>query len=1075
MRQMISFLFSLLFVAVTTTAQAAPIEKTALPPPGPAVSQGAVISALADRDGNGLSDDLQVKVETAHPSTRFDVVVTFNGPENARGLQGAVGPFAVKREFRIIRGFSGTMTAAQIRGLERTPGIFRIEENFKVFGFLDGATEDYGVNTVHDTFGQTGAGTGICIIDTGADVSHVMLQGQDVDFFDAINGLSSPYDDHGHGTHVASIALGLNALTSGGWLQGVAPGASLYIAKGLDSNGEGNDAAIVSAIEWCVGKPDVDILSMSFGTMEGTDGQTALDQAVNCAADPAWSATCGPIGGEPKIPVSAAGNSGPGKETVGSPGAALHAISVAAVGNWTGDEGEYEAGFTSRGPTLGGLPKPDISAPGVRIRAAAAGTGNGLSVKSGTSMATPFTAGVVALLLEADPTLAVSDGTLPVDKIKAILSATAFDRGAPGHDTEYGAGLIDAKAAVAQATGAPILPPTPYPNYHREIGFVADGGEWFSTPFTVMAKDRVTGITATILIDGSPYCYSGAPEACYFLGWGWEFSPDLELELVDASTGAVVTAGPGDITVSTCPLAGEYCGLCAPGFGCVLPGAGRQETVHYTPTSADIGRTFQFRVYSFLGEGSFDFEQRYGPLGDGTVPGNSDPVADDDGANTPEDTAVTVAVLSNDGDPDGDGLDITGVTQGSKGSVAINDNGAGDSTDSVTYTPNTDETGIDSFTYTISDGLGGTDSATVTVTINAVNDPPTADAGPNQTVTDSDNSGSESVNLDGSGSYDPDGDVLSYTWSEDATTFSTNTSDPNPQVSLSVGSHTITLTVSDGVFIDTDTVVITVNDINGAPVADDQGVVTDEDAAVAITLTASDADGDPLSFAVTAGPANGILSGSAPNLTYTPNGGFNGSDSFTFTANDGTVDSNTATVSITVTPAQGGFGTITGTVTNGSNGRALKKASVTADPGGSTQTNPKGKYTLNDVPAGSVTVTVSRDGFVTVQQTISLSDGATATLDVALQPESGGTDPGGTGTIKGTVWGDSGARIKGAAVEAASISATTKKRGTFTLNGVPSGEQTLNVTAPGGACSASPLITVISGSTVTQDVFLPCL
>lgn len=985
MRKMNSFLFSLLFSAVTTVAQAAPITKNALPPPALPVGPAAVVSALADRDGNGLSDDLQLKVESAHPSTRFDVVVTFDGPGNAQGLQRAVGPFEVRREFRIIRGFSGTMTAAQIRGLEHTPGIFRIEENFKVFGFLDGATEDYGVNAAHGTFGRTGEGVGICIIDTGADISHVMLQGQDVAFFDAINGQPAPYDDHGHGTHVASIALGLNALTSGGWLQGVAPGAALYLAKGLNSEGSGNDAEIVGAIEWCVSNPDVDILSMSFGTLEGTDGQTALDQAVNCAADPAWNATCGPVGGEPKIPVVAAGNSGPGRETVGSPGAALHAISVAATGNWTGDEGEYEAGFTSRGPTLGGLPKPDISAPGVRIRAAAAGSGNGLTVMSGTSMATPFTAGVVALLLEADPTLAVDDGTLPVDKIKAVLSATALDRGAPGHDTEYGAGLIDAKAAVAQATGAPPLPPTPYPNYHREIASVADGGDWFSTPFTVTAEDFDTNITATILIDGTPYCYWGSPDACDLLGYGWEFSPDLEMELVDAATGNVVTAGAGDITASSCPGAGESCGLCVPGFGCLLPGAGRQETIHYSPIPSDIGRTLQVRVYSFLGEGSFDFELRYGPLGDGTLPGNSDPVAEDDGAGTQEDTAVTVAVLSNDGDPDGDGLDITGLTQGSKGSAVINDNGAGDSTDSVTYTPHTDETGTDSFIYTISDGRGGTDSATVTVTINPVNDPPTADAGPNQTVTDSDNSGSETVTLDGSASSDPDGDILSYTWSEDSITFPTDTSDPSPQVSLSVGSHTITLTVSDGVFIDTDT------------------------------------------------------------------------------------------VAITVTAAQGGLGTITGTVTNADNGKALRKASVTTDSGGSTQTNPKGKYTLNDVPAGSVTVTVSMDGFVTAQQTISLSDGETATLDVALQPDSGGTDPGGTGRVKGTVWGKSGARIQGASVEAAGISATTRKRGTFTLDGVPSGEQTLNVTAPGGACSAHPLITVISGSTVTQDVFLPCL
>ena len=89
---------------------------------------------------------------------------------------------------------------------------------------------------------------------------------------------------------------------------------------------------------------------------------------------------------------------------------------------------------------------------------------------------------------------------------------------------------------------------------------------------------------------------------------------------------------------------------------------------------------------------------------------------------------------------------------------------------------------------------------------------------------------------------------------------------------------------------------------NGAPSADDQSVTVDEDTPVAVTLTGSDPDGDPLSFTVVAGPADGSLSGTAPNLTYTPDANVNGTDSFTFVANDGTVDSAEATVSITVNP-----------------------------------------------------------------------------------------------------------------------------------------------------------------------------
>ncbi|MEY3896283.1 MAG: hypothetical protein RLZZ214_1803, partial [Verrucomicrobiota bacterium] len=78
---------------------------------------------------------------------------------------------------------------------------------------------------------------------------------------------------------------------------------------------------------------------------------------------------------------------------------------------------------------------------------------------------------------------------------------------------------------------------------------------------------------------------------------------------------------------------------------------------------------------------------------------------------------------------------------------------------------------------------------------------------------------------------------------------------------------------------------------------------TTKDTPLAITLAGTDADGNPLTYAVATGPANGSLSGSAPDLTYTPAANYHGNDSFTFTVNDGTEDSATATVSITVTPA----------------------------------------------------------------------------------------------------------------------------------------------------------------------------
>ncbi len=89
---------------------------------------------------------------------------------------------------------------------------------------------------------------------------------------------------------------------------------------------------------------------------------------------------------------------------------------------------------------------------------------------------------------------------------------------------------------------------------------------------------------------------------------------------------------------------------------------------------------------------------------------------------------------------------------------------------------------------------------------------------------------------------------------------------------------------------------------NQAPVANAQAVTTDEDTAKAIILTAKDVDGDAITYSVVVPPAHGVLSGTAPALTYTPAFNYSGSDSFTFKANDGKVDSNIATVSVTVNP-----------------------------------------------------------------------------------------------------------------------------------------------------------------------------
>src|SRR2546426_176262 len=124
---------------------------------------------------------------------------------------------------------------------------------------------------------------------------------------------------------------------------------------------------------------------------------------------------------------------------------------------------------------------------------------------------------------------------------------------------------------------------------------------------------------------------------------------------------------------------------------------------------------------------------------------------------------------------------------------------------------------------------------------------------------------------------------------------------PYTTVFRSNGSDAFTYKVNDGSLeSNTATVAITINAVNDAPVATDQAVTTDEDTAKAITLSATDVEGSPLTYAIVTGPAHGTLSGTAPALTYTPAANYDGPDSFTFKANDGSLDSNTATATIPV-------------------------------------------------------------------------------------------------------------------------------------------------------------------------------
>jgi hypothetical protein len=318
----------------------------------------------------------------------------------------------------------------------------------------------------------------------------------------------------------------------------------------------------------------------------------------------------------------------------------------------------------------------------------------------------------------------------------------------------------------------------------------------------------------------------------------------------------------------------------------IIPLDGREATVVYRPAGGFIGTD----VFHFL----VDDERGGSAVALVTIevvgPPNTRPVAHSQGVTTTQNMAVAITLTGSDADGDALTFNVTSVpSSGVLSGTAPN----------LTYTPAAGFTGNDSFTFVVNDGTVDSAPATVSITVNAPGN--TAPVANSQGVTTTQNT-AVAITLTGS---DPDGDTLTFSVTSSPANGVLSGTAPNltyTPASGFTGNDSFTFVVNDGtVHSAPATVSITVNAPgNTAPVANSQSVTTTQNIAVAITLTGSDPDGDTLTFSVTSGPANGTLSGTAPNLTYTPAAGFTGNDSFTFVVNDGTVDSAPATVSIGV-------------------------------------------------------------------------------------------------------------------------------------------------------------------------------
>ncbi|MEV4754982.1 S8 family peptidase [Micromonospora sp. NPDC049559] len=322
-----------------------------------------------------------------------------------------------------------SLTRPSARGRTLAPGVTGIRLDGVVRASLDVSVPQIGAPAAWAA-GYDGAGVKVAVLDSGIDTTHPDLAPQVVasaNFTDTADAL----DHYGHGTHVASILAGTGARSDGKY-RGVAPGVRLLNGKVMNDRGAGTESSIIAGMQWAVDQ-GAKVVNMSLG---GPDqpGLDPLEEAVNRLSDRA-------------LFVVAAGNSGPFDATVGTPASADAALTVGAV-----DRTDALAEFSSRGPRVGDSAlKPDLTAPGVDITAAAA-TGSqldgtlphpapGYLTMPGTSMATPHVAGSAALLAQQHP-----------DWGPARLKAALVGSAKPGayRPMQGGSGRVDVAHAITQ-------------------------------------------------------------------------------------------------------------------------------------------------------------------------------------------------------------------------------------------------------------------------------------------------------------------------------------------------------------------------------------------------------------------------------------------------------------------------------------------------------------------------------------------------------------------------------------------------------------------------------------------------
>ncbi len=327
--------------------------------------------------------------------------------------------------------------------LKNIDGLEAVYENTKITAQMNNAKRILKTDFAYKK-GYSGKNITIAFLDTGiAPLKDFTYPSNRIlAFKDFINNKTEPYDDNGHGTHVAGICAG-NGTMSNGKYAGIAPMANIISIKTLNNKGSGNSSDVLAGIQWVIDNAkryNIRIANLSIGT----EPQASDDPLVK-AVEYAWDKGI--------IITTAAGNNGPKSGTITSPGISKKVITVGTSNdnNLVSISGTSVINFSGRGPTSECVIKPDILAPGTDIVSCLTPTpyseGKDELKKidehymklSGTSMSTPMIAGSIALLLEKCPNMTPDD-------VKYALKCSAIDLNYPKN--RQGWGIIDVEKLI---------------------------------------------------------------------------------------------------------------------------------------------------------------------------------------------------------------------------------------------------------------------------------------------------------------------------------------------------------------------------------------------------------------------------------------------------------------------------------------------------------------------------------------------------------------------------------------------------------------------------------------------------